>query len=91
MLDGDIDIQRHPGAADAGLVRGARRWFLTFTGPPGFKVELQVITDNELGDVLSAGYSDSDVVAYIERRMGVAGYIVTRQVCRLHTASWTLT
>jgi hypothetical protein len=69
MVNDDINIEVHPHATGG-------EWLLTFTGPDGFGMELQVITDGELMDVLSSSYSAAGVILYLERRMEVAGYLV---------------
>ena len=75
-----IRIEAHPGATGATLARFDDSWSLTFKGDSDFTWQLQVITTQQFDEVLLAGYSDHEVVEYVERCMRAAGYTVQRVV-----------
>jgi hypothetical protein len=81
----------YPRATGALLEKGEAMWLLTFTGPPEFGREMQSLTDDELRHGVSGGFSDADVVSYIERQIAVAGYLVHRRSRGGHVAAWALT
>jgi len=75
MVNG-ISIQKHPTATGAVLKKGDHRWLLVFAGSASFHQEMQVITDNEIGDAIHHGFSDDKAISYIEHQMAVAGYVI---------------
>jgi hypothetical protein len=86
-----VIINVHPEATGAVLQKDSALWFLVFTGPSGAKWDMQLVTPNELSDALLHGYSDADVVAYIERQLAVSGYEVRDRPRGTDRASWSLT
>ena len=76
MANDDIDIQVNPHATGAVLQKVGSEWLLTFTGPDGYRLDVQGIPDNQLVNVLSSSYSAPGVILYLERRMEVAGYLI---------------
>jgi hypothetical protein len=52
---------------------------------------MQLVTPNELSDALRHGYSDADVVSYIERQLAVSGYVVRDRPRGADKAAWSLT
>ena len=66
-----VIVNVHPEATGAVLQKDSTLWFLVFTGPSGAKWDMQLVTPHELSDALSHGYSDADVVSYIERQLAV--------------------
>ena len=52
---------------------------------------MQLVTPNELSDALRHGYSDADVVSYIERQLAVSGYVVRDRPRGTDKAAWSLT
>jgi pantothenate kinase-related protein Tda10 len=62
------------------LRRFADSWTITFTGGADFTWRLQAITEQQLDGALLAGYSEHEVVEYVEHRMRSAGYALRRQL-----------
>jgi hypothetical protein len=86
-----VIINVHPEATGAVLQKDSTLWFLVFTGPSGAKWDMQLVTPHELSDALSHGYSDADVVSYIERQLAVSGYAVHDRPRGTDKAAWSLT
>ncbi len=84
-------INVHPEATGALLQKGSTLWFLVFTGPNGAKWDMQLVAPNELSEALRHGYSDADVVGYITRQLGAAGYRVHHRPRGADMAAWSLT
>jgi hypothetical protein len=84
-------INVHPEATGAVLQKDSTLWFLVFTGPSGARWDMQLVTPHELSDALHHGYSDADVVSYIEQQLAVAGYAVHDRPRGTDKAAWSLT
>jgi hypothetical protein len=85
-----VVIHVHPEATGAVLEEGGTLWFLVFNGPNGVRWDLQLMTPSELGSAIGYGYSDADVVSYVEKQLEAAGYKVHRRPRGNDKAAWTL-
>jgi hypothetical protein len=69
----DVQIEYHEDAKYVVLIATIGDFWLWFTTAPGQLVP-EFVTGNQIGNAILEGFSDAEATAYLETRLGAAGY-----------------
>jgi hypothetical protein len=85
-----VELTLYADVTTVQLVHEADLWMVAYThgGAPG---AIDHIDTGTLACEVGSAATDQDVVAYIESRLGVAGYSVTRSETPDSVATWEVT